>query len=676
MSMLQLHEDSALSDYTRFDIVEIDSAKLIQLGANFENFTYPPQGSINGHRIRCYLTNNFIFQALSTNCPRSATDGASIIKNNNDWVVREGVYERNNTVMTPMQWASEPADFHTNIHYYKRSIINNVIIYTPMPNNYPYNIFDPNTTYYRDDSTKDNRQNRLFYTDAGFSFTVNCSSIAYSDLYNNPSYVNNIFKFQNILGFYGQFFGDSSWNAYPQGAGLNGVSYNLSTGASNPYTQLAIGEVAVDEYYAYPVNIYYNDRTIEGLKEERNNATFFFHTVYDNIDYYGFAFITLSDRTENAYPTAIHFVGLSPEYWGTSIIAGGSVPSGSWGPVSGQSGGSGSWDNTDDSTSINVPLPIASLPNALTVGGLHAYLMSESMLDKLSGLMYNPTTFNNFWSKWLNQKFNPISGIISIHKLPFAVQPTGTETFVRIAGAVLDATYMSDLGACLGDLISTQYTETPEYTVSLPEYFGSFYDYDPFTKCYLHLPACGIIKVSANEIISGSVSVKYRCDILTGNVCAIIKTTDRNNVVKTQFVTGNCAYKLPFIGRDDGGVDNLVSLISGGISLLSGNVTGAIGAGKAIAEREHNTTITGDCTGNLTPLSDLKLWLEVVRVVPSTPDKKQEMQGIPANVYAMLYSLSGTGYAEIDITHLENMGDATESELTELETILRNGVIF
>lgn len=674
MSMLQLHEDSAIAEYERFDIVEIDSAKLAQLGANFEEWTYPPQGSINGHRMRCYITNNFIYQAMATNCPRSALDGTSIIKNNNDWVVREGVYERNNTVMTPIQWASRPADFATNLHYHKRKIINNVAIYTPIPIATYYDVFDPNTTYYRDDSTKDNRQTRLFYTDAGFSFVVCCGSMTYADRYNNDGYT-DVFKFQNFGGMWGTL-DSGDWSVFPAGYCVNGNPYNIRTGASNRESMVVVGEVAIDEYYAYPVNIYYNGRTIENIKEERNNATFFFHTVYNNVDYYGFAFITLSDRTENAYPTALHIVGFSAEYWGTSIIAGGNVPSGSWGPVSGQSGGSGSWDNTDDSASINVPLPIASLPNALTVGGLHAYLMSESMLDKLSGLMYNPTTFNNFWSKWLNQKFNPISGIISIHKLPFAVQPTGTETFVRIAGAVLDATYMSDLGACLGDLISTQYTETPEYTASLPEYFGSFYDYDPFTKCYLHLPACGIIKVSANEIISGSVSVKYRCDILTGNVCAIIKTTDRNNVVKTQFVTGNCAYKLPFIGRDDGGVDNLVSLISGGISLLSGNVTGAIGAGKAIAEREHNTTITGDCTGNLTPLSDLKLWLEVVRVVPSTPDKKQEMQGIPANVYAMLYSLSGTGYAEIDITHLENMGDATESELTELETILRNGVIF
>lgn len=662
MSILQLHEDTAIAPYTQFDVVEIDMSKLAQLGASITNLSYT-QGVSAGHRIHVYLKNNSIYQALSTNCPRSALDKASIIKNKNNWVVKEGIYQRENTVMTPV--SVQPSDFTTSIHYYSREIWSNVMVYSPR---WTYSYWG-DYQFYKDESEKDQRCNRLFYTDAGLSFTVNSCATT------NPRFQNHMYKYTNFGGFFGCAFDGYGLLDPPYYYTYNGRRYNPWTDSEYQTDSVRAMIGTVWNSYYMDLNPAYNEG-VESVKQEKNDCVFFGHAKYNNIDYYGLVYIKLSDDTELAYPTIIQFLLFEDTYFGTSIIPGGTIPTGNWGPQSSQSGGGGSWDNTDDSATIQTPLPIASLPNALTVGGLHAYLMSESMLDKLSGLMYNPTTFNNFWSKWLNQKFNPISGIISIHKVPFALQPTGAETFVKIAGATLDATYMSDLGACLGDLISVQYTETPEYTLSLPEYFGSFYDYEPYTKCYLHLPACGIVKISANEIIGGSISVTYRCDILTGNVGAIVKTTDRNSVVKTQYYTGNCAYKLPFIGRDDGGVDNIISLVSGGISALTGNIAGVIGAGKSIAEREHSTTMTGDCTGNSAPLSDLKLWLEVVRVVPSTPEKKQEMQGIPANVYMLLYTLSDTGYAEIESVHLENIDGATENELAELESILKNGVIF
>lgn len=677
MSQMQLHEDSPVSDYVIFPIIEIDSAVFGALsGAHITEWTTQATAR-QGNRLTLRCLNNVnIYTSLSADCPRNALQNGSIIKNKNNFENVQGVYKRTETEVEAVPIGVRPSDWGTSTHYYTQSINtpttqipNQYLVYNSVPPHFPYTA---TTQYYKDISQKEKRMARTFYSDGKLSFTCFSGGAMDSNTVGR--------KFLCVGSWLGSGYSTNDYFRQISFWTYDGTVYNPqsdnNTNTSNFARTFITGDCVYPQTSDTSASIETTAKTLQSLESVVSCALCFVHTKYNNTDYYGIAYLRYNEDSETAIPTHLTATLFAPDFWGTSIIAGGSVPTGSWGPVSSQSGGSGSWDNTDDSASINVPLPIASLPNALTVGGLHAYLMTEPMLDKLSGLMYNPTTFNNFWSKWLNQKFNPISGIISIHKLPFALQPTGTETFVRIAGAVLDATYMSDLGACLGDLISSQYTETPEYAVSLPEYFGSFYDYDPYTKCYLHLPACGIIKISANEILAGSVSVKYRCDIITGNVCAIVKTTDRNSVVKTHFVTGNCAYKMPFIGRDDGGVDNLVSLISGGISLLSGNVAGAIGAGKAIAEREHSTTITGDCTGNLTPLSDLKLWLEVVRVVPSTPENKQEMQGIPANVYTLLYSISGTGYAEIETIHLENIPDATQEEIAEIENILKNGAVF
>lgn len=47
--------------------------------------------------------------------------------------------------------------------------------------------------------------------------------------------------------------------------------------------------------------------------------------------------------------------------------------------------------------------------------------------------------------------------------------------------------------------------------------------------------------------------------------------------------------------------------------------------------------------------------------------------GYPSYITAKLGDLEG--YTEIDSIHLENIG-ATESELSEIESILKGGVIF
>lgn len=685
MSLMRLHEDSPISEYTQFDIIELDWEKYATFNPTIIDGTYT-QGTSLGYRFTTYvLNNNNLYQALSTNCPRSPLDDASIMKNLNEWDVQEGVYVRKNTIMQQMERGVKPADFDTNVHYYGRemntpsqSFPEQFLVYLHK-NNYNMGTFDAGKDYFKDISTPENRMCRVFYSDAGMGFSCyNCAGLAAQ--YPSDLQINTFMTKNTTVCAWSGSVGSGAERYYqkPYYWNINDTLYNPTLDANNAQNSSArmwiLGNVAYSGIIDPPAWGW------NALKQNQNTAFFFIHTKRNNIDYYGIAFIVLSDFTENAYPTKIQIAFFSKEYWGNSVIAGGSVPSGNWGPVSGQSGGSGSWDNSDDSESIYTPPETSYLPNAVSHGGLHIYDISETELNKLSGLLFNPTSANNFWSKWLNQKFNPISGIISLHTIPQQLKPTRPQNtaYVKIAGATLDDAYMGSVGDGISAYpVTAQYTDLPDtFSLSIPEYFGSFYDYEPYTKCYLHLPFCGIVKISANEILGGSISVKYRCDVMTGNVGAMVQTTDRNGIKKMQYFSGNCAYKLPIVGHDDGGVDNLTTLISGGVSLLTGNIAGIATAATQIANREHTTTIAGDVSGNSAPLSDLKLWLEVVRVVPSTPENKQEIQGLPANAFTLIYSLVGTGYAEIDSVHLENIANATPDEITEIEQIMKNGVIF
>jgi hypothetical protein len=55
------------------------------------------------------------------------------------------------------------------------------------------------------------------------------------------------------------------------------------------------------------------------------------------------------------------------------------------------------------------------------------------------------------------------------------------------------------------------------------------------------------------------------------------------------------------------------------------------------------------------------------------PKNFKQIKGYQSNITAVLSSLSG--YTEVDFIHLENV-KATDTELEEIETLLKEGVII
>lgn len=644
---LQLHEDSPISDYVNFPVIELDISLL-------------NNPSINWSTADCFrlnITNDFIYQAIGANMPKTRKSNGCIMQSL--CILDDGKQEGTEIEAYPLG-SSQPQDWGSNVHYMTARDVDGTQIYVPTAV-FTYSGTVPtyysSTQYYIDTSEPENRRIRKLISDNGLSFCVH--NYITNGEYNAPYTVTG---FAFCPGNIGNTL--NNWYRYPYFFSLNGSTLNL------------FGSQYVCAYYQGKF-----DKT--DLENENPIVTFFAHTTYNGTEYIGICLARMSDTTEDAYPKYLAGVFFNQEtYFEQSVI-----PSydnvGTWGPVSQQSGGNGTWDETTESV---VDTAISSLPSIAisgVAGFIQAYTIDNANLINLYTNLFEPSNNNNFWSRWQNYKFNPLSGIISLHLLPSLFTPVSTTTvYVHAAGASFSP--VNGYTGVSATILNSQYIDTQDFTLSIPEFFGSSFDYEPFTKMKLHLPFCGTLEISPDDCNGGSISIKYRCDVFTGNVGARVKLSDRFGAEKSFTVTGNCAYTMPVIGRDDGSVQNVLSLASGGIGALASAISGnAIGVAGSIADsavdiaaRKSVTTVSGSVSSNSASVSDLYLWLEISRPSPSYPDSYRELEGIPSNIAVSLFQMQGSGFISVEECHVENIVNATENEKEEIYKLLKDGIII
>lgn len=664
MAIMALHEDGPLSDYVYFPIVEINAETLQALGASF---TWSPVGDNDDRIFRFNFSNDALYTAIGTNMPRQRSADGCIMKNRNVWENVQGVFQRTDTIMTDIEVGTKPDDFDSNIHY--------MTLTTQTIDNQAYNIYNiknrggwsATAHYYLDESTPENRHARLFYADGGLSFGV----------FNALQYSTSISaRYRKFTGFAAAFPASSVGSnvVYPLYWGYDGSTFN-------PNSSTGGGATNATQWTPY--------NYIDGsayVDEQQNYVTFFAHIRLNNIDYYGAAVATMSADSVDAYPRQITCCMWAAEYWGTSIIAGGEIPAGQWGPESGQAGGTGgTWDYTSDI----VPLQsVDDLPTTISVGSvIKCYGIDSANMNALAERLYNSES--NIWTAWSNKLYNPSAAIIALHYLPTIFSGDyDAENLSRVsfAGQTMDRT--ADYDPVNGYLQYNQWRNSPLFSLSVPALADSFLDYAPFTRMSLHVPFCGVLPIDPSAVTGGTITVYFRCDAISGAVSARVECVDKFGNSTISYMIGNCAYQIPIAGRTGGaaGLSALAGLGSAaaGVGLImSGNFAGggaailggSISALANTARDEATQAAVSNVSGNVAPILDLCLWFEISRSVPSTPADKQALQGVPANTTVQLLQLSGTGYAEISEIHLENI-PANRGELEEIETLLKNGVIF
>lgn len=326
-------------------------------------------------------------------------------------------------------------------------------------------------------------------------------------------------------------------------------------------------------------------------------------------------------------------------------------------------GGEGDFDNTSD------PIPEASLPTLSAVDAkfISLYTPTLAELQSLANYMWSPL----FDIDTLKKLFaDPMKVILGLSIVPFAVPSSGQQAIT--IGNIPTGVNMTKA--------STQYVQIDCGTLNVNEYWGAYLDYSPYTKLEIYLPYIGTKQISVDDVMNKACHVYYNIDILTGACCAMIKCDD--SVLYSY--AGQCATSIPITGSDwTNVVSGAISVALSVASYYAGAQTGPLTDASAIhtlssscqSVMQMKPTIekTGSIAGSAGMLGVQSPYLILTRPRQALPNNQNHFTGYPSYVNVKLGDLTGMTFVEQ--VHLENI-PCTSSEQSEIETLLKGGVIF
>lgn len=326
--------------------------------------------------------------------------------------------------------------------------------------------------------------------------------------------------------------------------------------------------------------------------------------------------------------------------------------------ISGNSSvGGGGGSHFTESDIIDIP----SLPtsNMLANRMISCYGVNNSGLNDLASFLWS----DNFVNSLKKLYDSPMQNIIDLSIMPidYSVYEHGA---VKIGNVITDAS---------GDLIDKQFYEIDLGTLECSEIWGSALDYAPYTRALLYLPFTGYVPIDINKIMGTTISIKYHVDIVTGDCVAFVKSDEqlilmRNGNMKTHIElssSNNIERYKAFAQLAGATVTSSVSPISSAEVALSSALTVAMG--KPIYETAGNFSSTSGL------MSPRYAFIVYSRPNQCLPKKYKSFNGYPSFITSKLADLSG--FTSVNQVHLEGI-NATDEELTEIEDLLKKGVIL
>ena len=330
-------------------------------------------------------------------------------------------------------------------------------------------------------------------------------------------------------------------------------------------------------------------------------------------------------------------------------------------------GGGGDFDDSSD------PVPIPTLP---TVGGgegvadsglISIFNPTLTQIRNLAAFMWNSSLFD--LSTWQKLYADPMDAIITLSIVPVDV-PSSVQKTLKVGNI---STGISMNAA------SKQFVELDCGSLTIDEYWGAYLDYEPYTKFEIFLPYIGYKEISANDIMTKSISLKYHIDILSGSCVAFLKCGD--SVIYSW--NGHCSMQIPLSGTD------MSQMITGILGIIGGAATtigGAMGGNFAVASRGaeqmasnavNNLKPTIEKTGSIGAATGIlgiqTPYLIITRPRQALPLKQNHYTGYPSFMTVSLSSI--TGFTVVEEIHLQDV-PATDDELNEIERLLKEGVIL
>ena len=336
--------------------------------------------------------------------------------------------------------------------------------------------------------------------------------------------------------------------------------------------------------------------------------------------------------------------------------------------------------------------------------------------------VYNPTTSEFIaFGRWLWVTYadatlqtiwnNPFDGVIGAHELYATPSKDGYST---IRSGFLDSGISSII-------VRQRYTEINCGSILIPEYWGNYLDYSPYSRAYIYLPFIGIMDLDVDDIVGHAVNVLYHIDSYTGACIAQI-TVARDGYSNTVYqFSGDCSVEIPMAGGSQanikaamiaanayqnaaniaagmslfGGIaSGLASAIGGalmpGVGSTIGGITSGIGQAiggyassqsqKAYGEAQHtaamvsqksNVQHSGSFGSSHGAMGIKKPYIIIRRPIQKVVNGYNKLYGYPAHKMVVIGNC--TGYLRCREVHVVS-SLATDEEKSMIEEMLKTGV--
>lgn len=316
----------------------------------------------------------------------------------------------------------------------------------------------------------------------------------------------------------------------------------------------------------------------------------------------------------------------------------------------------------------------SNIPNTDIKGGLYTlWHPSADNLQKLGAFLYGGTTQGTIAAII----GDPINAIIQL-----------TEWAVTPVDGPVKSPVICNIGATELKMptIPNQFMQFDCGTIEVPREYHDFRDYEPYTRLSLFLPFVGDVNISTNDcIIPHKIHVIYNIDFLSGVACAEVLIDED---VRYAYQAAMCA-AVPVTSSDASRL--IASIIGAAVGTVSGGVMGGIVGGTAGSRMTSRALIggvsevamspingiqtqrTGSISANTGLLGEMKPYVLVTRPISVVADQYKSLLGQPYQLDGSLGSQ--TGFVKVREVHLDGI-TATEAEKTEIEQLLKEGVIL
>lgn len=333
------------------------------------------------------------------------------------------------------------------------------------------------------------------------------------------------------------------------------------------------------------------------------------------------------------------------------------------GGISEPAGGDGGFDNTSD----DIPIPELPPDMLLNSGIVKMYApTAQNMNDFLNYLYAAPDQIiTNIKKLWVN----PFDSIISFGTIPFAVSAPTSEV-VKFCGV--------STGVSM-PILASQFQQIDCGSFIFGKYWNGALDHNSYTKIKLFLPFIGFVPMNTDELIGGTITIKYNCDLFTGDCMAFVHV-QKNDLFDINYngciyaFKGNVFTQAPLSGSDYTGMYG--SILNAVGHIANPSVASVAGIAKEVLGQKVEVQHSNGMSANAGTLGEYTPYFIIERPIQSLPANYPKFKGYPCNINYILKTLHGYTEVETGTFYTNSIDYITDEEAQELVDMLDKGVVL